>query len=113
MQNYDAVPDLSTAQTDEAKLSLENVSPSDILHLEQNLMSLPELAPEKVIKLQKNATFCKNILQHMHCNKNDNYFIDATSILHKEVIDFNSTFSVMVILQILIKYLLYASHDSL
>ena len=32
-------------------------------------------------------------------------------ILHKKVIGFNSTFLAVVILQILIKYLLHASHD--
>ena len=56
-QNDDALHDLPTAQTDEAKLSLENASPTEIPHLEQNLMSLPELTPNKVIKLQKNVTF--------------------------------------------------------
>ena len=34
-------------------------------------------------------------------------------ILHKKVIDFNSTFLAVVLLQILIKYLLHASHDLL
>ena len=76
-------------------------------------MSLLEFTPDKVIKLQKNDTFCKHILQHIHCSKNDNYFIDAMGILHKKVIDFNSTFSAVVIPQILIKCLLLASHDSL
>ena len=32
-------------------------------------------------------------------------------ILHKSVINFNSTFSAMAVPQILIKYLLHASHD--
>ena len=54
-------------------------------------MSLPEFTPEKVVKLQKNDTFCKKILEHIHCSKN-NYFTDAMAILHKKVIDFNSTF---------------------
>ena len=36
----------------------------------------------------------------------------ATGILHKKVINFNCTFSVIVIPQIRIKYLLLASHDS-
>ena len=76
-------------------------------------MSLPEFTPDKVLKLQKNNTFCKHILQHIHCSKNDNYFIDATGILHKKVINFNSTFSAVVITQTLIKYLLHASHDLL
>ena len=54
MQNYDTLHDLPTAQTnDEAKLSLENVSLTIILQLEQNLMSLPELTLDKVRKLQK------------------------------------------------------------
>ena len=48
-----------------------------------------------------------------HCSKNDNYFIHTWGLLHKKVIDFNSTFSAVVIPQILIKYLLYASHNSL
>ena len=52
MQNYDALNDLPTAQTDEAKLSLENTSPTDISQLEQNLMSLSELTPDKVTMLQ-------------------------------------------------------------
>ena len=81
--------------------------------LEQNLMSLLELTLEKVIKLQKNDTFCKNIIQYIDCSKYNNYFIDTRGILHKKVIDFNSTFSAVVILQMLIKYLLHASHDSL
>ena len=34
-------------------------------------------------------------------------------ILHKKVIDFNNTFSSVVIPKILIKYLMHASHDSL
>ena len=29
----------------------------------------------------------------MHCNTNKNYFTDPMGILHKKVIDFNSTFS--------------------
>ena len=76
-------------------------------------MSLPEFTPDKVMKLQKNDTFCKHILQHIHCSKNDNYFIDAMGILHQKVINFNNTFSAVVIPQILIKYLLHSSHDLL
>ena len=91
-QNYNALHDLPTAQTDKAELSLENASPTDISHLEQNLMSLLEFTPDKVIKLQKNNTFCKHILQHIHCSKNSNYIIDTIGILHKKVIYFNSTF---------------------
>ena len=56
---------------------------------------------------------CKNIIQHIHCNINDNYITDAMSILPKKVIDFNSTFPAVVIPQILIKYLLHASYNSL
>ena len=76
-------------------------------------MSLPELTPEKVIKPQKNDIFCKNVIQHIGCSKYDNYFTDAISILYNKVVDFNSVFSAIVISQILIKYLLQASHDSL
>ena len=113
MQNYNMLKTLSVTQADEARLSLDNASPPDIPHLEQKLMSLPELTPEKVVQLPKNDTLCRNILQHMHCNTNENYFTDTMGILHKNVINFNSTFSSVVIPQILIKYLLHASHDSL
>ena len=40
-QNYTA------AQIDQPKLSIENASPKDVLCLEQKLMSLPKLTPEK------------------------------------------------------------------
>ena len=76
-------------------------------------MSLLEFTSEKVVQLQKIDTFCKNIFQHMHCNTNKNYFMDAMDILHKKVIDFNSTFSSVVIPQILIIHLLHASHNLL
>ena len=46
-QAYDTLQHPSTAQTgDDIKLSLENVSPTDIPQLEGNLMSLLELAPK-------------------------------------------------------------------
>ena len=77
MKNYDALHDLPTVQTDKANLSLENVSPADIPHLEQNLMSLLEFTTDKGVKLQKNDTFCKNMLEHIHCSKINDYFIDA------------------------------------
>ena len=76
-------------------------------------MSLLEFTPDKVIKLQKNDTFFKNILQHIQYSKNDNYFIDPMGILHKKVIDFNNAFSGILIPPILNKYLLHASHNSL
>ena len=60
--NYDALYDLPTVQTDNANMSLEDALPIDTPHLEQNLMSLLEFTPEKVVKLQKNGTFCKHIL---------------------------------------------------
>ena len=96
-QNCDALHEFPTAQMDKAVLSLENASLIDMPHLEQNLMSIPEFTPDKVIKLQKNDTFYKHISQHIYCSKNDNYFIDAMDILHKKVINFNSTFSAVVI----------------
>ena len=52
-------------------------------------------------------------MQHIDCSKHNNYLKDASDILHKKVTEFNSTFSAVVIPQILIKYLLHASHDSL
>ena len=55
--DYDTLHDLLTVQTDNGNLSLENASPTDIPHLEQNLKSLPEFTPETVVKLQKNDTF--------------------------------------------------------
>ena len=45
--------------------------------------------------------------------QNDSYFTDTMGILNKKVIDFISIFSVVFIPQILIKYLLNASHNSL
>ena len=52
MQTYDTLNDLPTGQTnDDVKISLENASPADIQQVKQNLMSLPDLTPEKVIKL--------------------------------------------------------------
>ena len=57
--------------------------------------------------------FENNILEHIHCTKNDNYFADTMGILYKKVIDFNSTFSAVVVPQILIKYLLHTSHNFL
>ena len=110
--NYDALPDSSTVQIDNANLSLENASPADIPLLKQNLMSLPEFTLEKVVKLQENEIFGKDILEHIHCSKNNNYFIDAMGILHEEVINFNNTFSTVVIPQILITYLPHTSHNS-
>ena len=76
-------------------------------------MSLPELTPDKVVKLQESDVFCKNILQHINCSKHENYFKDATGILHKKVIVLNDVFSAVVVPQILMKYLLHAWHDLL
>ena len=75
------------------------------------LMSLPELTPEKVIKLQKNDIFFKKIIQDISHSKYDNYFIDVIGILHKKVIDLNTIFSAIVIPQILIKYFLHSSNN--
>ena len=55
----------------------------------------------------------QNIIQHTGYSKHDNYFMDTIGILNKKVTDINSIFSAIVIVQILIKYLLHASHDSL
>ena len=51
MQNYNTQKTLPVTQTEESKLSLENPSPEDIPHLEQKVMSLPEVAPENIIQL--------------------------------------------------------------
>ena len=47
MQIYDAQNYLTATQPEESQLSLDNASPKDIPKLEQMLMSLPELTPEK------------------------------------------------------------------
>ena len=89
MQTYGTLHDLPTGQTNDGiKLSLGNMLLTDIPQLEQNLMSPPELTSEKVRELQNNDTFCKNNNTNIDCNKNDNYLIDATGILHKKVIYF-------------------------
>ena len=55
MQTYDILHDLPTGKTnDDVKLSLENMSPTDMPQLEQNLMSLLELTSKKGTELQKN-----------------------------------------------------------
>ena len=64
MQAYDTLHDPPTAQTgDDIKLSLKNASLTDKPPLEENLMLLPELTPDRLIKLQENDVFCKNILR--------------------------------------------------
>ena len=101
MPTYDELHDFSTGQNNgNVKLSLENMSPTDIPQFEQNLMSLLELKSEKVAKVQKNNTFCKNIIQHIDYSRHNSYFIDTTEILHKEVMAFNSTFSAIATPQI-------------
>ena len=111
-QAYDTLHDPPTAQTgDDVKLSLENTSPTDIPQLEENLMSLLELTPDKVIKLPKGDGFCKNILQHICCSKFENYFKDAIGFLHKKLVDFNSVFTAIVGPQMLMKYLLHDSYN--
>ena len=60
-------------------------------------MSLPELAPDKVMKLQEHDVLCKNILHHINFNEHENYFQDGMGVLHKKVIDFNNVFSAVVV----------------
>ena len=60
VQAYDILHDPPTAQTgDDIKLALENASPTDIPQLEENLISQPELTPDKVIKVKTKL----NVLQ--------------------------------------------------
>ena len=60
MQAYDTLHNPPIAQTgDDIKLSLKNASLTDIPQLEEKLMFLPELTPDKEIKLQKSDVFCK------------------------------------------------------
>ena len=113
-QAYDTLHDSLIEQIrDKVKLSLENISTTYITQLKENLMSLPELTLDKVMKLQESDAFCKNILQHISCSKQENYLQDAKVVLHKKVIDFDNIFSAAVVPQILIKYLLHTSHDLL
>ena len=53
IQNNDTKKIWPVMQTEESKLSLENTSPEDITHLEQKLMSLPELIPKKYYTYKK------------------------------------------------------------
>ena len=69
-------------------MSLEDISPKDASHLEQKLMSLPELTPDKITQLQKMMHSVTTLSPHRHCNSHENYFTDAMGILHKKVIDF-------------------------
>ena len=59
-QNYDTQNNFPAIQLEESKLSLDKASPDDISRLEQKLISLPELPPDKIITSQKNDTFCSN-----------------------------------------------------
>ena len=110
-QNYDMQNTWPVTQPDESKLSLYNASPEDIPQLEQKLISLSELTPKN--QTTKDDIFCNNIIHHIHCKSNENYFIDTMGILHKSITDFNIIFLSVVVPKILIKYLLHAAHDSL
>ena len=69
VQAYDTLPDPPTEQTgDNIKLSLENTSPTDTPLFKENLMSLLDLTPDKVMKLHKSDVFYKNIVQHISCS---------------------------------------------
>ena len=102
---------LQVTQPEESKLSLDNTSSEDIPQLEQKFNVPTRIKTRENNQTTKNDTFCNNIIHHMHCNTNKNYFTDAMVILQK-VINFNSTFSSVVIPKMLIKYFLYASPDS-
>ena len=69
----------------------------DAPQLEQKLMSLPKLTPDKITLFQQKDTFCNNILTHLHCKPLDKYFTDSMGILQQKVTDFNSTFSSAVV----------------
>ena len=101
----------TTSQTDYPDLPLEDIDPIDAPHLEQKLMSLPKLTLDKITLLQQKDTLCNNIITHWHCNPHDTCFTDSMGILHKKVINSNSTFSSVVVPKFLIKYLLNVSHD--
>ena len=75
----------------------EDIMLEDTPQLEQKLMSLPESTPDKITLHQQKDTFCSNILTHLHCNPHDKNFTDSIGILYKKVINFNSTFSFVVV----------------
>ena len=80
---YDTLHDQPTAQTgDDAKLSLKNVLEHTTTGRKVNVIARINI--DKMMKLQKSYVFCKNILQHIDCNKFKNYFQDATGILHNK-----------------------------
>ena len=85
----------------------------DALKLEQKIMSLPEWALDKIALLQQKDIFYNNILSHLHCNPHGGYFTDSIRILHKKVINFNSTFSSEAVPKVLIKYPLHTLYNSL
>ena len=67
MQAYDVLYDLPTAQTgDDVKLSLENASPIDIPQVKENLMSLPELTPDRVKNYKKVMCSARIYLENIH-----------------------------------------------
>ena len=96
MLNYDTQNTLPVTQPGGSKLSLDNASPEDIPQLEQNNVPT-RVDPRKNNPTTKNNIFCNIIIQHMHCNTSKKYFANTMGILHKKVIDFNSTFSSVVI----------------
>ena len=53
VQNCNAQNTLQITKPEESGLSLDGTSPKDVPQLEQKLMSLPELIPERVIKLHR------------------------------------------------------------
>ena len=88
---------VTASQADYPNLPLEDIAPEDAPHLEQKLMSLPELTPDKITPLQQKDTLFNNIVTHLHCNPHEKYFTDSVRILHKKVLDLNSTLSSVVV----------------
>ena len=95
---------VTTLPKDDLDLPLESITPENVSKLEQKLMSLPELTLDKITLLQKYNSFCSKILTCLHCNAHDKYFTYSMGILHEKVINFNSTFSSIVVPKVLIKY---------
>ena len=87
---------VTTSLKDDLDLPFDSITPKNVPHLEQTLMSLPEFTPDKRTLLQKQVSFYNNILTHLHCNEHDKYFTDFMGILHKKV-NFNSMFSSIVL----------------
>ena len=91
-QSYDTLYDPTTIQTsDDAKLSIKNAS-LRCTATGREFNVFVRINTRQSNKITKKSCFCKGFLQHIGCSRYENYFQDATGVLHKKVVDFNSFF---------------------